>query len=132
MTIRHANLLIILTLLISCGDKTLVKSTDTGVQWDMDCEAPCERLYGVSEDPWEACSFTSGDMTSEQSYRQCMRLCTEAARAEGDMGDYDPDERQQNCASVALDNNTQVEVWAACIEWSSCDDIESGYCCPVW
>ena len=94
----------------------------------MQCIAPCERLY-TSPD---GCQIQRPGADPDELYDECFRSCSDAMATPGELEGYDPNERQGSSASVSLDNRAQAQFWSECIEQTSCGDLESGYCAPVW
>ncbi len=92
------------------------------------CISPCEKLYLGAD----SCEIMRPGTSQEDLYEACMDHCGEAMAQSGDIGDYDPDERQGSSAAASLENRAQAQAWIECIEETSCEDLNLGYCAPVW
>jgi hypothetical protein len=93
------------------------------------CQVTCDRLYGSSGDN---CSIARPNTSESDLKSTCMKACKEALKYPGELEGYDPDERQGSSASVEITNDKQAAVWMDCIAETSCEDLEKGYCAPVW
>ena len=94
------------------------------------CQSTCDRLYGATGDD---CSITRPGVSSSTDLKnECMSVCGEALKVPGDLGNYDPNEWQGSSDSVTVRNDKQAAVWMDCIAETSCEDLEKGYCAPVW
>jgi hypothetical protein len=93
------------------------------------CQSTCDRLYGTSG---EACAIARPNTSEADLKSTCMNACLGALDNPGGLDGYDPDERQGSSASVELETDKQAAVWMDCIATTSCEDLEKGYCAPVW
>ncbi len=93
------------------------------------CQVTCDRLYGSTGD---ACGIARPNTSENDLKSTCMKACKEALKYPGELEGYDPDERQGSSASVEITNDKQAAVWMDCIAETACEDLEKGYCAPVW
>ena len=94
------------------------------------CQSTCDRLYGQTG---EDCQIVRpGGATSTDLKNECMRVCEDALDIPGELEGYNPDEWQGSSDSVTIENDKQAAVWMDCIAETSCEDLEKGYCAPVW
>jgi hypothetical protein len=93
------------------------------------CQTTCDRLYGSTG---EDCAIARPNTTESDLKRTCRKACQDALSIPGELEGYDPDERQGSSASVEIENDKQAAVWMDCIAETSCEDLEKGYCAPVW
>ncbi len=94
------------------------------------CQSTCDRLYGQTGDD---CGITRPGAASPTKLKnECMNVCEAALDIPGDVGNYNPDEWQGSSSSVTINNDKQAAIWMDCIAETSCDDLEKGYCAPVW
>ena len=89
-------------------------------EWDDRCEAACEHIYSPDD-----CDIQS---PGESRFNHCIS----ASLQPGEAGDYSPLELPSSSGSVSLDNRAQVVLWLECMEVKSCEELEDGYCAPVW
>ena len=89
------------------------------------CQAACNYKYNISE-----CSVLPpgwGDR-SDELIQMCIAECENALEKPGDVGSYDPDDRNTSGEAVTLENERQAALWMDCILESACERIEQGYC----
>ena len=89
------------------------------------CPSTCSRLY-------EDCGIQRAGRDQAELVDFCREECASAWGTPGEAGDYDPFTETPATQSVELENRAQVDLWAQCIDESSCDDITDGMCAPVW
>jgi hypothetical protein len=89
------------------------------------CQSTCQTLYGEGE-----CSIPTPGRSSDQAYDDCVSSCDYALSHVGEMGDYDPNERNTSGQSPVLENEVQAAAWMNCVENTSCELINDGYCAP--
>ncbi len=93
------------------------------------CQSTCERLYGTTG---ESCSISRPGTTATELLTRCSNECEGALSVPGELEGYDPNERQGSSASVQLENEKQAAIWMDCIAETACEDLNKGYCAPVW
>ncbi len=107
-----------------------------------DCQSTCNRLYGNKPN----CGQSSGEKGTESYFpglvtfgqepeekkRQCMNECEGAMEKPGEVGDYRPNEYTPSDVPVSLENDRQAALWMDCVADTSCENLASGYCAPVW
>jgi hypothetical protein len=91
------------------------------------CQSTCERLY--FEDAAN-CGVPTPGRDTDEAFRDCINACEEALDAPGELGTYNPDDRQTSGESIILQNETQAAAWMECVDQTSCEDINAGYCEP--
>jgi hypothetical protein len=89
------------------------------------CQSACNKKYNISECAVLPPGF--GDK-SDQLIRECVGECERALQRPGEVGSYDPLERNTTGEAVVLENEKQAALWMDCIADSACDRIEDGYC----
>lgn len=94
------------------------------------CQSTCTKLY----QPGGECQIERPGRTTSELYDSCMSACDDALSQPGEVGSYNPYERQNSATSAtsALKNDQRAAVWMDCIAETSCDYLEDGYCAPVW
>lgn len=90
------------------------------------CQSTCRRIYA----PDECDVQIPGVPDWTEMYDDCVNDCELALGQPGEMGDYDPDERPTGGESVVLENERQAAAWMDCVEQTSCERINDGYCPP--
>ena len=116
--------------LFDCDDSDCTGSPDCEGLNALDdslCTQTCERLYSE-----EGCEIQRPGRDSENLILTCLDYCLEAWAVEGEVGDYDPYERATSNASITLENQAQAELWAQCVADLSCEELQNGYCAPIW
>jgi len=93
------------------------------------CQSTCDKLYGTTG---EACAISRPATTETELRNTCMEKCEYALDRPGEVGNYDPDERQGSSAAVEIENDKQAALWMDCIAETACEDLLHGYCAPVW
>jgi hypothetical protein len=97
------------------------------------CQSTCNRLYSNGDDYGiPDCSIERGGTLTERLISDCLTACNDALANTGEVGDYRPDERHGSSTSIILENELQAAMWMDCIAETSCEDLESGYCAPIW
>ncbi len=115
-----ALLVLLLSALGSCG--TL------GLQYvSNECSEACDRLYHPDYCYLQRPGYSQDDMVDT-----CVVACSEAEEHSGGVGDYQPYSLVSDPASVELENAAQVEAWTKCISETTCQNLDAGYCAPVW
>jgi hypothetical protein len=89
------------------------------------CQSTCQTLYFEGE-----CNIPTPGRTSDQAFDDCVSDCQYAMERVGVMGDYDPNERNTSGQSPTLENEVQAAAWMNCVEATSCELINDGYCAP--
>jgi hypothetical protein len=87
------------------------------------CQQACARAFDESQ-----CAVKIPGEDADDLFSECTRECTVALRTPGDTKNYDPDERNVSGKTVTLDNEQQAAVWMDCVEGTSCEDLNDGYC----
>ena len=91
------------------------------------CPSTCDQLY--TED---GCAIQRPGRNETELVNACRENCGEAWSTRGEVGDYDPYTQVGAGESVTLETRGQVDVWAECIDETSCESLEDGFCAPVW
>lgn len=115
--------------LLSLGGLMLATLTGTGC--GPDCYSTCNKLYG-SGSGGEACAFTSPNQSSDELLDLCVDNCQTALLTEGEVGAYNPYEKQPGDAAIELNNDRQAALWMDCVDETACEKLDEGYCAPVW
>jgi len=92
-----------------------------------DCQSTCNILYQSEE-----CGIASPGSTQSELLSTCLDACENALEIPGELGRYDPNERTPSSQNVELKNDKQAAVWMDCVVETACENIEEGYCAPVW
>lgn len=91
-----------------------------------DCYSTCSKLYQ------EECNFESPGQTQSELLDTCVETCQSALITPGDVGEYNPYEKQPGDAAITIENDRQAALWMDCIAETACEKLEEGYCAPVW
>lgn len=110
-------------LLTAAGLLTAVVTT-TGC--GPDCYSTCGKLYQ------EECNFESPGQTQSELLDTCVETCQAALNTPGEVGDYNPYEKQPGDAAITIENDRQAALWMDCIAESACEKLDEGYCAPIW
>ncbi|MFT7519741.1 MAG: hypothetical protein ACI9MC_001884 [Kiritimatiellia bacterium] len=89
------------------------------------CQSACSRAFKSSE-----CGIPVPGEESGSLIKDCIRECETALRLTGELGNYDPDDRNSVDRSTRyqLQNEKQSAVWMDCVMETSCEALEDGYC----
>jgi hypothetical protein len=87
------------------------------------CQDACLRVYGEAE-----CNKSTPGQDWDDAYKACVIECNNALKYPGELGGYDPDERNTSGESINLENEQQAAAWMDCVLETSCERIEDGYC----
>jgi hypothetical protein len=90
------------------------------------CQSTCNKIYSPSE-----CAVPTPGQEWTDMNRDCEDACEEALTKPGEVGDYDPDERNTTGESIELENERQAALWMDCIAEQACDRLQEGYCEPI-
>ena len=90
------------------------------------CYSTCSKLYQ------EECKLESPGQTQSELIDTCLDACNSALDTPGEVGEYNPFEKQPGDAAITLDNDRQAALWMDCVAETACEKLESGYCAPVW
>lgn len=91
------------------------------------CQSACRKVYSPDE-----CNIqTPGVEDWTQMYDDCLDHCEFAMRTPGDLGGYDPNERNVTGAAVELENERQAAAWIDCVTEQACERLDEGYCAPI-
>jgi len=85
------------------------------------CQSACSRAFGPDE-----CNVQIPGQSAGDTIDACNIECTRALRKTGELGDFDPDTPAGE--KVVLENEKQAAVWMDCVEETSCDNINLGFC----
>lgn len=94
-----------------------------------ECRQTCDRLYGDGEG---SCGFELPATTPEDLTTECIATCEAALKTPGEADGYDPNVRTEASQSVEIENRAQVQLWMDCIAETSCENLDEGYCAPIW
>lgn len=93
------------------------------------CRSSCERLYGSGEDQ---CNINVAGFDGEEGANRlvidCLATCNSAMSNAGSVGSYDPNTNEDDDVSIA--NEKQAALWMDCVQETSCENIDAGYCLP--
>lgn len=90
------------------------------------CQTTCHKIYA----PEECDIRVPGVPDWTDMYDDCVEDCELALQRPGVLGDYDPDERPTGGESVVLENERQAGAWMNCVEETTCERLNDGYCPP--
>jgi len=91
------------------------------------CRSACEKIYGADPN----CAILRPSATPDDLITYCERECYDAIQIqEGDIGDYSPNVPTDEI--IELENSAMAELWIECILERTCEELEEGYCSPVW
>lgn len=90
------------------------------------CYTTCSRLY---QDP---CNLESPGQTTAELLDICQDSCLDALDVPGEVGAYDPYQRLPGDSAIELENDRQAALWMDCVSEMSCENLDNGYCMPVW
>ena len=94
------------------------------------CQSTCNRLY---QEGGGDCSIPSAGLARSELMSLCMDECENALAIPGDArSDYQPDVYTPADKSIIFKNDKEVALWMDCVENTSCELLEDGYCAPVW
>lgn len=91
-----------------------------------DCYSTCNKLYQ------EECNFKSPGQSPSELLDTCVESCQSALETPGEVGDYNPYDKQPGDAAIVLENDRQAALWMDCIAETACEKLDEGYCAPVW
>ncbi len=91
------------------------------------CRTTCDRLYTADQ-----CDIQRPGRATDELVEACRDSCFQAMQTRGEAGDYDPTTRSDSSVSVELENKAQAKLWSECVAETSCEDLEDGYCAPIW
>lgn len=91
-----------------------------------DCQSTCHTLYDDGQ-----CNIPTPGRDMEDAFSDCVNECEYALSRTGEMGDYNPDKQNTSGTSPVLENEVQAAAWMDCIEETSCEVIDEGYCAPT-
>ena len=112
------------------GISTLALVAQLAVGCGPNCQSTCNRLYVEEECNIQRPGY-EGEKVGEL-IQQCMDLCEGALEVPGELEGYNPDDRVGSSDSIDLENEKQAAVWMDCIAETSCEDLNQGYCAPIW
>jgi hypothetical protein len=91
------------------------------------CQSACRRAYAPDE-----CDLqVPGSDNWTEPYRDCVDQCEFGLAHPGDLGSYDPNQRNTTGASITLENEEQSAAWMDCVTEQACDRLSDGYCAPL-
>ena len=101
------------------------------------CQSSCQRLYGagsqtINGEGVEDCGIQRAGRSQSELTDTCLEECYGALDNPGEVGAFDPYHRAGSNESVTLDNERQAALWMQCISETSCENLQDGYCAPVW
>ena len=89
------------------------------------CSRTCERIY-------DECGIQRPGRTQDELIDTCFQECNQAMGTRGELGAYDPYERTSADRAMELQNREQAQIWAQCVEETACEQLDDGYCAPIW
>ncbi len=95
------------------------------------CQSACRRVYGPSESEGECDIRTPGVEDWTEMYDSCLGECEFAMRQTGDLGGYDPYDRNVTGEAITLNNERQAAAWIDCVMSQNCERLDEGYCAPI-
>lgn len=89
------------------------------------CQNACQRAYRN-----EQCNIRVPGQDQTELIRDCSRECEVALRTDGELGGYNPDDRESVPRNevFVLDNEKQAAVWMDCVMETACEDLNDGFC----
>jgi len=89
------------------------------------CQAACRRAFLESE-----CNVQVPGVQSSKMTRDCIVECETALKQTGELGNYDPDNRNsvERSTPYKLANEKQAALWMDCVIETACDSLNDGYC----
>jgi hypothetical protein len=93
-----------------------------------DCQSSCDKIFG---DQADQCGIAVPGKEASEMISECVAHCESAMKRNGDIGDYDPDERASGDDDISLENEKQAALWMDCVAETSCDNLNKNYCAPV-
>jgi|GEM_PF-3446914 len=92
-----------------------------------DCQSTCNRLYSQNE-----CDIQRAGIERVELTDTCMERCETALTKPGDADpDYNPGEKMPPSKEVEesiVETDTEAAMWMDCVEETSCDLLDEGYC----
>jgi hypothetical protein len=114
--------------LISCGAFCTPDDLDDDkLMCNPTCQSVCNKIYNE-----QYCGIVRPGKESDELIADCQGYCEDALTEPGEMGNYDPYERESSSTSVTLDNEQQAALWMDCVSDQSCERLGQGYCAPIW
>ena len=111
----------------------VLASTSLLVACGPNCQTSCQRIYGNSANAGEEdCAIQRPGRDQAELIDQCMDYCEGALEQPGEIGTFDPYTRTGSNQSVSLENERQAAIWMECVQDTSCDRLQDGYCAPIW
>ena len=105
----------------------LISAAALGSGCGPDCQSTCNKLYQESE-----CNTQSPGRSRDELLSRCNQECEDALVVPGEVGDYQPNEYTPSSVAVTLKNDKQAAAWMDCVQETSCEFLNTGYCAPVW
>lgn len=93
------------------------------------CATSCAKIYGQLADG--NCNRSIPGEAQEASFDRCVETCENALATPGDLGNYNPNERNLTGSIPSLDTEKQAAAWMDCIDVASCQTLTDGYCAPI-
>lgn len=97
-----------------------------------DCRTSCEKLYGDADGE---CNINrpgyEGDAGAQELTQRCEADCESAMTKAGELEGYDPNRKASSNEDISLQNEKQAALWMECVEETSCENLQNGYCEPV-
>lgn len=90
------------------------------------CQSSCSRIFDPSQ-----CDIRIPGEAWQEVRDDCISKCEDALNQPGEIAGYDPYEVNTSGTSVVLENEKQAALWMECVENTSCQDIDDGYCAPI-
>jgi hypothetical protein len=92
-----------------------------------DCQSTCNRLYSQNE-----CDIQRAGIEREELLGQCMDRCEVALTKPGEANpDYNPAEKMppsEDPESSIVETDEEAAMWMDCVEETSCELLDEGYC----
>lgn len=97
----------------------------TGCGSPVSCQTACQRAFRSNE-----CNLRVPGRDQDRLVRDCTRECGRALRETGELGGYDPNDRNSVDRSepFRLQNEKQAALWIDCVIETSCPDLNNGFC----
>ena len=97
-----------------------------------DCTDSCQKIFGDKSDQ---CNIQipgkTGAAGREEMVSACEAHCQHALKLNGDIGNYEPNQRASGDDDISLENEKQAALWMDCVAETSCDNLNDNYCAPV-
>ena len=107
---------------VACGDKAAEED------WRADCDETCSKLYAE-----EGCHLQRAGQPNDELTERCVSDCSSMFGVSGEARDrYQPTEYAPATEADPFTNEAEAELWMDCVDTTSCQLLDQGYCAPGW